>query len=146
MFLGGLRHGASWIFVLRWVYHGFLILLYKSFQRGRDNLSVSIQRWLTFFLVALGWLVFRSTSLDMAITWFQTLLLWNEAWVFYLTIWKKIAIWIIWVSFILTTYCKNIHEIEHNNTFRRAIILAILFFICIILINNVNSPFLYYQF
>ncbi len=74
MLLGGLWHGAGWTFVLWGAWHGILL----GMTHGWNSLVLRRQwRWtthpgwllprmtLTFFLVMLGWLVFRCESLDV---------------------------------------------------------------------------------
>jgi len=79
MLLGGLWHGAAWTFVVWGVLHGvFLIVhrLFRDFCVRRPLLDRALQSDLgtlgriavTFLTVALGWVFFRATSFDAAIT------------------------------------------------------------------------------
>jgi alginate O-acetyltransferase complex protein AlgI len=65
-FLCGLWHGAAWTFVLWGIYHGLLLvserLLGDRSVLRRGILGVP----LTFVLVTIGWVLFRSTSIDAA--------------------------------------------------------------------------------
>lgn len=73
MLIGGLWHGASWTFVLWGGYHGALLsgtlLLRKQLQRVPPIVSVSV----TFLLVSLGWVLFRSPSVSTAAQWYAAL-------------------------------------------------------------------------
>jgi len=71
MLLGGLWHGASWNFVIWGGYHGALLGLERA-GRGSGGAAVAAarSRWLyplrallTFVLVSIGWVFFRSASL-----------------------------------------------------------------------------------
>lgn len=68
MLLGGLWHGASWVFVVWGAYHG----LWLAFERWRgkeslyNNLPHFIQIGLTFIVVLISWVLFRSTDLTQA--------------------------------------------------------------------------------
>ncbi len=63
--LSGLWHGASWTFVLWGAYHGLFLVLDKVFWiKVSQKLPHLLNVGLTFFWVMLGWLLFRSTSLD----------------------------------------------------------------------------------
>ena len=68
MVLGGLWHGASWLFVLWGVYHGALLCVHRAVVgRVRSNDSGSGVRWLLrwfamFHLTCFGWLLFRAVS------------------------------------------------------------------------------------
>ena len=71
MVLGGLWHGAAWTFVLWGLFHGLLLIAYRSAQQ----VSV-VQRWLLgttpvaralgwalmFHFTCVGWLIFRARS------------------------------------------------------------------------------------
>jgi alginate O-acetyltransferase complex protein AlgI len=83
MVLGGLWHGAAWTFVLRGTLHG-AYLVTGQVVRGRRQTAgampgsgatdppaapagrVWLQRLATFHLVCLGWVLFRSDSLETA--------------------------------------------------------------------------------
>ncbi|HEV1996247.1 MAG TPA: MBOAT family O-acyltransferase [Candidatus Acidoferrum sp.] len=66
MLLGGLWHGANWTFVFWGGYHGVLLCLYRLFREEWDGLPASLQRTATFFLVLLGWVVFRADNFGVA--------------------------------------------------------------------------------
>lgn len=65
MLLGGLWHGASWMFVLWGGYHGTLLVLERL--GGRQGLipraPAPLQTALTFFLIVFGWALFRAPNL-----------------------------------------------------------------------------------
>lgn len=64
-FLSGLWHGANWTFVLWGVYHGFFLAVDKLFWlRWQLYLPRIVNIALTFFLVVLGWTIFRAESLQ----------------------------------------------------------------------------------
>lgn len=64
MVLGGLWHGAAWTFILWGVYHGLLLIAYRSFDRARWFLRVPpLLAWAVMFhLTCGGWLIFRAPS------------------------------------------------------------------------------------
>ncbi len=83
MLLGGLWHGAGWTFILWGAMHGsFLIVNHawinlksKFFSNNSFNpfFSVVISRAITFLAIVLGWVMFRSESLDAAINMYSTM-------------------------------------------------------------------------
>lgn len=85
MFIGGLWHGAGWTFILWGLWHGILlsmnhVLLKKQrFFSSHPFLSGFFSRFIglpiTFLLVALGWVLFRSASIEAAFNIYQGLLL-----------------------------------------------------------------------
>lgn len=74
MVIGGLWHGASWLFVLWGAWHGLLLVLHKMFMRMRgagkadkpaSKVAHVLGVLLTFHLVAIGWVFFRADSLTI---------------------------------------------------------------------------------
>ena len=76
MLLGGLWHGAAWTFVAWGAWHGVLLVL-NHLWRGMverfglggfaGSAPVRVFGWaLTFFLVMIGWVVFRAEGFDTA--------------------------------------------------------------------------------
>ncbi|HOP65051.1 MAG TPA: MBOAT family O-acyltransferase [Spirochaetota bacterium] len=68
MLLGGLWHGAAWTFVLWGAYHGILLVLYRIFDIGNDINERGVwgnffHGFITFNLVAYGWLMFRAKNM-----------------------------------------------------------------------------------
>lgn len=75
MLLGGLWHGATWLFVIWGAYHGALLCLHRAakpfldkylrFRSWWANRAVKVLSILVFFqLTCIGWFFFRGTSLD----------------------------------------------------------------------------------
>jgi alginate O-acetyltransferase complex protein AlgI len=73
MLLGGLWHGANWTFVLWGAWHGGLLATERALgvrvPPGTVPERFRPHRWaLTFLCVMLGWVMFRSASVDDALT------------------------------------------------------------------------------
>ena len=66
-FLLGLWHGAGWNYAFFGVYHAFLIGGYYLSKKYWDKLNKYLQIFLTFNLVCIGWLIFRSENLSQSI-------------------------------------------------------------------------------
>ena len=73
-FLTGLWHGASWVFVIWGLYHGLFLVLERS-PAGRllDRLPAVIQHLYTLLVVMIGWVFFRSDTLDRALEYLAAL-------------------------------------------------------------------------
>lgn len=80
MLLGGLWHGASWTFIIWGLYHGFLLCIFKIYEKINETESIlvngSIVHYkakkafriiIVFHLVCLGWLFFRSETIIQAV-------------------------------------------------------------------------------
>jgi alginate O-acetyltransferase complex protein AlgI len=65
MVLGGLWHGAAWTFVLWGTLHG-AGLAGERLLGGRLKVPTVVKWFVTFHLVVLGWILFRSPSLSIA--------------------------------------------------------------------------------
>ncbi len=73
MLLGGLWHGASWMFVIWGAWHGTLLVVDKIGAPLWKRLPAALYRGVTFVLVVLGWVFFRAATLPDALTWFARL-------------------------------------------------------------------------
>ncbi|ARS27079.1 MBOAT family O-acyltransferase [Sphingomonas sp. KC8] len=71
MLLGGLWHGAKWTFLIWGGLHGIVQVLETLWRKakpaGWPSLPVPIAIFLTFHIVALGWIFFRAETFDSAI-------------------------------------------------------------------------------
>ncbi len=73
MVLGGLWHGASWLFIVWGAWHGVMLVIHKIYRRVypvAKNYKAGFVRHffnvlLTFHVVAIGWIFFRAPSLDI---------------------------------------------------------------------------------
>ena len=77
MTLCGLWHGASWMYVLWGVYHAILMILERSPIGSHwigARRSTWVKRIVTFQLIALGWVIFRSPDLQVLTHWGRMLL------------------------------------------------------------------------
>jgi alginate O-acetyltransferase complex protein AlgI len=73
MLLGGLWHGAAGHFVVWGGYHGVLLVAERATGRRTPAPSGLLRRLVTFHLVVLGWVLFRSPSLADAVAVFRAL-------------------------------------------------------------------------
>ncbi len=74
MLLGGLWHGAAWNFVLWGAFHGLILVIYRFVEQWRAGrgkppvrlwgLATPLQMLLMFALTVVGWILFRSHSVD----------------------------------------------------------------------------------
>lgn len=65
-YLLGFWHGAGWNYGFFGLYHGMLIAGYYFIRGLWDRMPTALQIFLTYHLACLGWLIFRSPSLDQA--------------------------------------------------------------------------------
>jgi alginate O-acetyltransferase complex protein AlgI len=69
MVLGGLWHGANWTFVLWGAWHGGILVIERYWQEryGKALLPAGLATAKTLLLVMLGWVLFRSVDMHMAL-------------------------------------------------------------------------------
>lgn len=78
-FISGLWHGARFTFITWGLYHGVLLILFglphfieKDKEEKKQNFFISVLKvMLTFLLVDIGWILFRSSSLHEASMYFS---------------------------------------------------------------------------
>ncbi len=64
MILGGLWHGASWMFILWGAFHGLLLVVYLPLQKKLIKLPLVFRQLLLFHLVCFGWMLFRAENFE----------------------------------------------------------------------------------
>lgn len=71
MLLGGLWHGASWVYVLWGFYHGLILVVYRLiFDKVaffQSKLMHPFMVLIMFFLSLYGWLIFRAKNMEQLI-------------------------------------------------------------------------------
>lgn len=144
MILGGLWHGASWTFVVWGAYHGLLLVLFKVSRRWWMKLPLLLQRLLTFVLVVIGWVFFRSTDFTMAATLLQKMFsLPGEVSV----AGQFVLLAALAVSAALAHLGPNTFELRHHWSPAATAGMASLLIAALLVIYGARStPFLYFQF
>ncbi len=76
--VSGLWHGASWNFVIWGAYHGLFLILERLFLKNvLTKLGKPFSVIFTFFIVMLGWVIFRIEEFDTAMLFYQKLFAFN---------------------------------------------------------------------
>ena len=72
--ISGLWHGASWNFVIWGAYHGLFLVLDKMFLiKVMNKIGGFFSTIITFIIVMIGWVLFRSETLDFALQYIKRL-------------------------------------------------------------------------
>lgn len=159
MLIGGLWHGASWLFVLWGGLHGLCIIL-NHFWQKHINIKLPFSFVFTFIMVSLLWIFFRAETLNGASNLISSLFTlpgsfeWSNdlGWVF-------IGLFVIWLcpntkeiaSWIFNTQNKAIHK-GGVLSIGLGIMTALLFWVNIFFIfyhlkiPEYKPEFLYFQF
>jgi alginate O-acetyltransferase complex protein AlgI len=158
MLLGGLWHGAGWTFVMWGAYHGIGQVLghyrrSRRVARGEPPMSdepraVAWQRFATFNLVCVGWVLFRSDSLHTAREMFHQLLAgWGEP----STLVTPLVVAVI-AGMLALQYAPRVTSERVQLVFSRAgalaqgAVLAVALFVITILGPQGVAPFIYFRF
>jgi len=64
--LGGLWHGASWMFILWGALHGAALIIHRFWHRAGLSLPSPVAWIVTFFFVNVTWVFFRAPTMDHA--------------------------------------------------------------------------------
>ena len=149
MLLGGLWHGANWTFVVWGGYHGLLLAVERA--TGKKSLlwwaPAFLQRGFAFLLVLFGWVLFRCDSLGQAGVLLGGMAGLNGVDVAFIGTLKAMpfscAMLAVTLGMIWTL--PNTWEIRWPTRFWSALVLCVLFVVCVLKLASV-SEFLYYQF
>jgi len=146
MLLGGLWHGASWTFVVWGAYHGVLLSLEKYFQTTVARIPRGAYQVLTYLLVVIGWVPFRSADFGMAATWLQRMFVLRlEGANAPLALSAWVAAGLLLVAFVPETWHMPLPR-RRSLAMRWAFGCGVALFCCYLFINEGSSVFLYYQF
>lgn len=144
MLIGGLWHGANWTFVAWGAYHGGLLCLNRAFEAEWERIAAPVRRSITFVLVIVGWVLFRSTNFDMA----RVLLgkmFWIEPSAGFTAFPTLLAL--LLVAFLFAHFGKNTFEMTHVWGLGMRCVLFVALVLCVIrIVTWQGSPFLYFQF
>jgi alginate O-acetyltransferase complex protein AlgI len=144
MLLGGLWHGANWTFVVWGGYHGLLLVFLRVRRTWWERVAGGFRRPLTFLLVMLGWVLFRSDNFRMALLWLRQMFSWRPG----LSLSGSGALLLsLVVAASVAHVAPNTFEIKHEwkplaQLGWAAMLVACVFFIA----AGQQSPFLYFQF
>ena len=72
--LSGLWHGANFTFIIWGFYHGFCVIIEKlGFKKFLNKLPNALSQTITFIIVSIGWVFFRSDNVKYAVKYIKTL-------------------------------------------------------------------------
>ena len=155
MLLGGLWHGSSWNFVIWGGIHG-LVLSFEKYLKSNQKLQLSnklnfLGYPITFSIVLLSWIFFRSQDFNSAFLAIKTIFQFNFSSPFIAntsTIVNSIIVLFIGILFDLYLFKKQIH-LENFATKFSVLKIAIISSLIILLINifySTSNNFIYFQF
>ena len=152
MLLGGLWHGAAWTYVVWGGFHGAILAIERKFKLDRipqNKFNYFARGVITFLLVLIGWVFFRSENLDTATLWLNKLFSFEGGFKmihFSARTRDRFALATI-IAIIVVWFNKNTWELTSRFTSerRKALFVALLGFSVLLFLGG-ESPFLYFQF
>jgi alginate O-acetyltransferase complex protein AlgI len=153
MLLGGIWHGAGWTYAIWGLFHGTMLILNHAWSLLSFPLPKIFARVLTFFMVMIGWVMFRASSLHVAASRLRSMfgLQTGQA-----ITRPKVAgaqFVILAILLFLVNFTPNAKQWIESRTLnkKRAIFLGLLFFICLLqmcstYVSHTPQPFIYFQF
>ena len=160
MLLGGLWHGAAWNFVIWGAYHGILLAVHRAFRGERRSVgAAAVERehplllkllaiFFFFQLTCIGWLIFRARGFQDLVAKFKAVLLYTRLEEFWSPdAWRLLAFVLPFVAFEVYQYVTG--DLEPWRRWPRPVrtlwYVALLVLIAI-LVPEVQTPFIYFQF
>jgi len=145
--IGGIWHGASWMFILWGAAHGGALIIHRVWRDAGFKMHKIIAWLLTFIFINVTWILFRAKEWDDVVKVLKGILGLNGfgAWSDSLFYGKKIVVFMI-LAFILIIM-KNSQEIAKN--FKPNLLYGLAYSVILIYsVFQVNkiSEFLYFQF
>jgi alginate O-acetyltransferase complex protein AlgI len=154
MLLGGLWHGAKWVFVLWGAYHGLML----AFERWRgkqslySRLPLSLRIAVTFLLMLFSWVLFRAENLRAALHYFGAMFglapATGASALLAADIYSPLCLVVLTVCAVLVFQRVQAHDWSLKpQTWPRLMLLVPLFvFALLLMFSQAFNPFLYFQF
>lgn len=161
-FLSGLWHGASWNFITWGLFHGLFLVMDRAFWgKVSEKLPKFFNIGITFFIVCLGWVLFRSETFIQSAGIYAKLF--SMDWGLHLDnyfpaqMYSNRSIFILTVAlfFAFIPAFKfsdkimarfNNLQVDLKDTIQISFSLVLLLISAMIMTEASNSPFLYFQF
>jgi alginate O-acetyltransferase complex protein AlgI len=154
MLLGGLWHGAKWVFVLWGAYHGLLLALERWY--GKKSLYHNLPRGLriavTFLLMLFSWVLFRSENLASARRYYGAMFglapTTGASALLAADIYAPLYLVVLTLCAVLAFQRVQAHDWSLKpQTWPRVMLLMPLFvFALLVMFSQAFNPFLYFQF
>lgn len=155
--ISGLWHGASWNFVIWGAYHGLFLVLDKMFfLKVLKRIGGFLSTIITFLIVMIGWVLFRSETLDFAFAYIGRLFSFTNNHDF-IPIPAFTIMLIVSIIFAFITslkfgnkikdffFTKTIYSLKQH-AFLSIMCLILLFLSISFVVSSDFNPFIYYRF
>lgn len=70
----GIWHGSNWTFIIWGILHGIFVILERIFKDKVNKVPIWVKRIYTLSIVSIGWIIFRSETIQYAIGYLKVML------------------------------------------------------------------------
>lgn len=148
--LCGLWHGSRANFIIWGLYHGlFLILERTAFGKWLQSMPAVFQHTYTFFIITLGWVFFKSTSLSEAFTFLTILFNFNHLSFYFNLNMNSLETMVFLTAVLMSTPITLLIQSSNHSLylFSKLSLLLLLFCICLMKVAaDTYHPFIYFRF
>ena len=144
-FISGLWHGASWLFVLWGMLHGFALVIHRLREKFiKVKMPLIPARLLTFFFTVIAWVAFRAADFAQAKSIWRGMFI-PESWGKFALSGRDAALFI--AAAVIITCTKPVYELSEKfrPTWVNAVITTALLIVSMFFFVKV-SPFIYFNF
>jgi alginate O-acetyltransferase complex protein AlgI len=152
MLLGGLWHGASWLFVLWGAYQGILLMGHrylKEVSRAREmgGIGRTLRVFLMFQLICVGWLIFRAHSVSQVLDmlWAVATMRGATEWILALSVAGFVAPLLVVECAQLRAGGEFLHRLPSIHVSLKSAVFAILAYL-LVFHGATSQSFIYFQF
>lgn len=155
-FLCGLWHGASWCFAAWGLYHGLALAAERVLSKWTPTASLRIPKVVgnlyVWLFVLVGWVFFRSPTLDYALAYLKIMFTGNPAYPF-VSYWPALSVYTHFMAFaavigVVFSYPWLSEKLASLKDGKTGAVLAFLLF-CVVYVFAMTSnysPFIYFRF
>ncbi len=152
----GFWHGAAWNFVFWGIFHGLFILMDKAFMLNiLKKIGKNPAVILTFFVVNMGWVLFRADSVSDAASYYQALFAFRngDTMDFTLHFWFILAIALVFSFITLFSRGQRLQDKVFDESYTKKRTLVMFVIVILLFVLSVGSllvtgfnPFIYFRF
>ena len=158
MLIGGLWHGAGWLFVIWGGLHGLYLAVERMISRERLS-KLWWYKYVVFMLVCIAWIFFRADNLDFAMKTLRSCLFLEGIESFqgsyeiagfavpdFLRTYGGLKLMLALAGvFVLVRFVPNSSKLKLRFNIWTAVATAIVLYLCLLYVDR-PSPFIYFQF
>jgi alginate O-acetyltransferase complex protein AlgI len=150
--ISGFWHGAEWTFIIWGAYHGLFLAMERFFLlRITSGISKFFRVISTFFIVIIGWVFFRASNLDQAVSFLKKMFTFSYKEYFFSSHLIVVFLIALLFSFLPLFNGPSILVFPWFRGWKKAmvsaIITAIFFVLCIgEITSSTFNPFIYFKF